>query len=352
METESTTITAPSTLLEELVERTQLSPLQLTVVVELVLITFLVGTAYLDGVLAHPFNADFWRAGLIWPAIIAYALLTLPLSRRSRDGAIKAFRPLVPLDDDDFHLLLTEASMFNRRREWLALGIGVGSTLLLSRPILGWASMGRSGWLLALYGLPAAGLMCGLIGLSIYSSIAGTKLFTELSRYPLNVSVYDLASLEPIARWSLGNALAYISGVTLSLLLLPRQAFLEIEVIITIYTPLTLTAVVTFFLNMSSVHGDMVESKMRELEMVRGNLMRLSQALKERTAQGEIEDTRDLLDSIKAWTAHEEWVRKLPEWPYTGAIKRNLALSLFLPVVVGIIREALSGFLRRLWPLP
>jgi hypothetical protein len=52
-------------------------------------------------------------------------------------------------------------------------------------------------------------------------------------------------------------------------------------------------------------------SKMRELEMVRGNLMRLSQALKERTAQGEIEDTRELLDSINAWTAHEEWVRKL-----------------------------------------
>ena len=56
METESTAITAPSTLLEELVERTRLSPLQLTVVVELVLITILVGTAYLDGVLAHPFD--------------------------------------------------------------------------------------------------------------------------------------------------------------------------------------------------------------------------------------------------------------------------------------------------------
>lgn len=50
---------------------------------------------------------------------------------------------------------------------------------------------------------------------------------------------------------------------------------------------------------------------MRELEMVRGNLMRLSQALKEQTAQGEIEDTRELLDPINAWTAHEEWVRKL-----------------------------------------
>jgi len=194
--------------------------------------------------------------------------------------------------------------------------------------------------------------MCGLIGLSIYSSMAGTKLFTELSRYPLNVSVYDLASLEPIARWSLGETLAYIIGITLSLLFLPREAFLEIEVIITIYTPLTLTAVVAFFLNMRSVHGDMVESKMRELTVVRGNLMALSQTLKERTAQGQIEDTQELLSCIKAWTAHEKWVRELPEWPYTAAIKRNLVLSLLLPGAVGIIREAFSGLLRRLLPLP
>ena len=104
MTAESTTLTTPSTLLEELVERSRLSWLQVTIVVELILITLLVGAAYLDGVLTGPFDADFWRISLIGPVVIAYALLTGPLSRRLRDGAIKAFRPLVPLDDDDFHI--------------------------------------------------------------------------------------------------------------------------------------------------------------------------------------------------------------------------------------------------------
>lgn len=352
MTTESTPMAAPSTLLERLVEQSRLSPLQLTMAVELVLVSFLVGTANLAGVMKGPFNSNFWRGSLVWPAVIAYAVLTTPISRWLRNGAIEAFRPLVPLDDDEFQRMLAKASIFRRRREWLAASIGAGSILVLGVVTTDWASMEPSMWPLTVYGLLAGGVTCGLIGLAIYSSMAGTQFFTELSRYPLNVSVFDLASLEPIARWSLGTTLTYIGGITLSLLFLPREAFQAIGLMVIIYLPLTLTAVAVFFLNISTVHGDMVEAKKRELKMVRDNLMALSQALKGRTAKGEIENPQDLLDAIKAWTAHEEWIRGLPEWPYTTAIKRNLVLSLLLPGVVGIVREALSGFLRTLLPLP
>jgi hypothetical protein len=349
--TEPTALITPSTLLEELVERSQLSWVQVTVVVELVLMLFLVGAAYLSGILTGPLDAGFWRIGLIGPAVIAYALLTGPLSRRLRDGAIAAFRPLVPLDEVEFRRMLTEASLFNRRREWVAAGVGAGGMLLVSSVTWLRASVEGVGWLVTLYELFAMGLMCGIVGLAIYSSLAGTRLLTELSRYPLNVSVYNLGSLEPIARWSLGSTLSYIGGITLSLLFIPRAALLRVEVI-SIYIPLTLTAVLSFFLNLRSVHGDMVEAKQRELTLVRKNLLALSETLQERTAQGQIEDTPALLGAIKAWTAHEEWVRRLPEWPYTTAIKRNLVLSLLMPVVVGFVRETLASLLRGSLPWP
>jgi hypothetical protein len=194
--------------------------------------------------------------------------------------------------------------------------------------------------------------MCGVIGLAIYTSISGTKLLTELSRCSLNVSIFDLASLEPIARWSLGGTLSSIGGITLSLLLVPRFSLQRIDIVITIYIPIIVTSVLAFFLNMRSIHGNMVEAKRRELMMVRGNLMSLSQMLKERTAEGQIGDTQALLGAIKAWTAHEKWVRELPEWPYNAAIKRNLVLSLLLPGVVGIIREAVAALLKRVLPVP
>jgi hypothetical protein len=266
-----------------------------------------------------------------------------------RVGAIRAFRPLVPLDDDSFHRLVAEASLFNRRREWTALSIGAGAMLLIIGVSLGQEPMEGFAWVLALSALPAPILAGGLLGLVINASISDSKLFTELSRHPLNVSVFDLGSLEPIARWSLGTTLIFIGGITLANLFLPRAAFLDTRALtfnLIINIPIALAAVVMFFHNMRTVHGDMVEAKQRELKMVRDNLLALSQALRERTAKGQIEDTQTLLSSIKTWTAHEEWVRGLPEWPYTTAIKRNLVLSLFLPGVVGILREALFGTLR------
>ncbi len=349
MATESTSITHASTLLEELTARTRLSWLQVAIAVELVLILLLVAAAYLNGILGRPFDISFWQARLLWPAEVAYILSASPLASGLRAGAIRAFRPLVPLDDDGFRRLVAGASLLNRRREWMALGIGAGSMLLITGVSLGEESLEGFAWLLALSELLAPVLAGGLLGLVINSSVSDSKLFTELSRHPLNVSVFDLGSLEPIARWSLGTTLIFIGGITLANLFLPRAAFLDARALtfnLIINIPIALVAVVVFFLNMRTVHGDMVEAKQRELKMVRENLLALSQALQERTAKGQIEDTRPLLDSIKAWTAHEAWVGGLPEWPYTTAIKRNLVLSLFLPGVVGILREALFGTLR------
>jgi MFS family permease len=111
----------PSTLLEELVERTRLSWLQVSMAVGLGFVLFLVGAAFLAGLLTAPFNADFWRAGLLYPAIVVYILLTLPVLKRLQESAIKDFRPLAWMDDDDFERLLAEAPMFNRRLEWWIL---------------------------------------------------------------------------------------------------------------------------------------------------------------------------------------------------------------------------------------
>ncbi|UCC65119.1 MAG: hypothetical protein JSV36_08845, partial [Anaerolineae bacterium] len=82
MTAKSTTVNTPSTLLEAFVEQSRLSWRQVAAAVGLVLILFLVGMAYLAGVLADPFDADFWRAGLLSPAIAVYILWILPISKR------------------------------------------------------------------------------------------------------------------------------------------------------------------------------------------------------------------------------------------------------------------------------
>jgi len=226
-----TNIITPSTLVEELVERSRLSWLQVAIVVGLVCILLAVGAAYLDGVLTDPSNilqasqrvlgwnatgAELWRYMMLYPAISVYLLLIQPILKRLRDGAIKSFRPLVRMDDDGCYRLLAKASLFNRRREWLALGIGAVGGVALGRP---WEYLSSG---LTLYAILSGALGLGLTGWFIYSSLSGTRLFTELQCQPLDINIFDLKPVEPIGRWSLGIALAFIAGATLSLLFVPQ----------------------------------------------------------------------------------------------------------------------------------
>jgi hypothetical protein len=268
-----------------------------------------------------------------------------PVLKRLRDRAIAAFRPLVPLDDGDFQRLLAEAPLFNRRREWLAVAIGVVGGLLLMRP---WGGVFPSFWL-KLYGVLLVGLLYGVSGWFIYVSLAGTRLFDKLRDHASNVNAFELKSLEPIAHWSLGIALAYVGSMTFSLLLTFPYLTLSAEPIIG-YGTSVLVTVAVFFLNMMSTHRIMVEAKDRELKLVRDNLVAASEALQQRTAQGGAEDLGPLADFVDTWLVYEKRVEAVPEWPYTTAIIRNLVLSLLLPGVVGFAQGALSQVFEGFMP--
>lgn len=339
--TESTTVPTPSTMLEAWVARTRQSWPRIAVAVSLALILLSVGAAYLDGVLIGPIDTGYWRYLLMAPAIVAYVLLTQPELKRLRESAIKAFRPLVPLDDEHFHRTLGRAPMFNRRREGMALGIGAVAGVLLTR-----AAWAHFPFWTTLYVILAGATEFGLLGWFIYSSLSGTRLFREALARPLDVSVFEMALLEPIGHWSLGIALSYVGGNTLSLIFLPRPALIVETAII--YGVLSLTPVLVFFLNMVSARRIVVRAKRQELKMVRASLVAASRALKEKAAQGDPEDMSALLDRFTAWVAVEKRVREVPEWPYTSGIRRSLALSLFLPIAVGVSQALLTDVVLRL----
>jgi hypothetical protein len=211
--------------------------------------------------------------------------------------------------------------------------------LLLSRH---WE--GLSLWL-TLYGLLGGTLLYGILGFFIYSSLSGTRLFAKLHRHAVDINVFDLGRLEPIGCWSLGIALAYIGGNTLSLLFLTRAA-LRIEMVI-FYIPLILAPILVFFLNMMSTHRVIAEAKGRELKTVRNSLAAASQRLREQAAKGRAEDMEAQLESITAWVTYEKRVREVPEWPYSESMMRNLAASILLPIMVLVVQGVLFELLLR-----
>jgi hypothetical protein len=337
MTTDSTTITTPPTLVEDWIERTGLSWAQAAALVALALVAFLVGAAYLDGMLAELLDSETWRYAWIYPAIIAYTLLVQPALRRLLDGALQAFRPLVLTDDQNFERLVAGSPLFDRRNQWLAFGVGAAFILI-------WRPLEPFPFWPTVYNLLGGALMWGLLGWFIYVTATASMIGVgwEVS---VDVNVFELKALEPVARWGLGIAMSYVGGITLSLLLVP-QVTLSIQNIAT-YGILTAAPVLVFFASMWSSHRVMAEAKKRELKVVRHSLAAASQALKRCAAQGRTEEMQVLFDLIAGWGAYEKQVEAVPEWPYTAQIRRNLLVSLLLPLATSIIPALLVEAAKR-----
>ncbi len=339
MTRETTSSITPPTLVEACVQRAGLSWAQAAGVAAVALTVFFAAAAYLDGLLAGPFDADLWRNAMLYPAITAYTLLMQPWLKRLFDLALEAFRPFVPVDDDDFRRLLARAPVFDRRNQGLAFALGA-SVVLLFRP---WSYYPF--WL-TLYSLLGA-LMYGLLGWFIYVTASASMIGADWD-FSMDVNVFELKLLEPVARWGLGVALSYVGGITLSLLFLPRLTLL-VETLI-LYGLLTATPVLVFFASMLSTHRLMAEAKRRELDTVRNSLAAASRALKQRSAEGRTDEMQELFELIAGWAAYEKQIEALPEWPYTADIRRSLLVSSLLPAVAWLARSVLLEALLRMLP--
>jgi hypothetical protein len=194
-----------------------------------------------------------------------------------------------------------------------------------------------------LWQLLAGGLMFGLLGWLVYTSLVSNRLGSHW-QVSEGINVFELQRLQPIARWSLGSALAYIGGITLSLLFTGRFT-LDLGHAL-IYGVLTLAALVVFFSNMQNTHRMMVEAKDRELERVSRRLAALSQALRQEAGQGSTEQTLMLIN-LSLWRAYEKQVGELPDWPYTDEIRRNLLASMLLPLAAYILPALLLQALQQ-----
>jgi hypothetical protein len=343
-------------LLEQLVGRTRLSWFQLSAAVGGVLLALLGGAAYLNGVLvsaatgndalSHLYDSAFWNMvwNTVWqetdkPILTVYILSLLPTLRRVHNSAIESLRSVVVMDDDAFDRTVAEVSIHGLCREWVAAGVGAAAGLLLLSP---WSGPDFHFWPIKLYLLLSTTLLHGLVGWFIYVSLSDSRLFTKLLSHSLDIDVFDLTPLQPIARWSLGISLSIIGGVTLATGLNPSvEEFLSVHTLIS-NSAMILVAIVVFFLGMMSTHRVIVAAKEQKLGLVRHTLSAMFQELQEQGTAGQ----------VQTWLAYEKRIQDAPEWPFTAAIIRNLLISTLLPGAAFICRMLLLEAASRMLFLP
>jgi hypothetical protein len=322
-------------LIEALIKRSRLPWYWATAVVAAVLLLFLILATFLDGIIDDLATWRFWQNHLEELVVISYILVVHVFMWRLRERTIQTFRPLLPLDEDDFNRLAVEVATPKRRWEWTSVGIGVGLAVGLGQPWnLPWGP-GELWW--SVYLVITGTLYNGLLAWLIYDTLAGAVRVNRLSRRDLKLDIFDTELMIPIARWSLGISLAFVGGISLSLVFGTREQLLRWQSI-TMYVILICVTVLIFFISMWSAHNAMAGAKKRELDLAREHLAAASRELKNQTVRGQVGGMERLSSTITSWATYQRLVKEAPAWPFNAGIMRRLLASIIVPAVVYLIK--------------
>ncbi len=322
-------------LLQMVMKKTRLPWRWATAVAGAVLFLLLVLAVLLDGKSPNLSNWGFWQNSLSGLLLIIYILIIPVFMWRLRERAIQAFRPLLPLDEDDFNRLAAEVARPKRRWEWTSVLLGVGFAVVLGQPwVLPWGPGDLWG---SVYLVIAALLMNGLLAWLIYDTLTGAVRINRLSRREMKLDIFNTEVLTPVALWSLGISLGFVGGISLSLVFQTQESLLRWQNIIT-YVILVGVTLLMFFLSMWSAHSVMAEAKNRKLAMARKHLAATSSELEDLAVEGQHSETQGLAATINSWAAYYRLIQEAPTWPFNADIVRRLFASATVPVIVYLVK--------------
>jgi hypothetical protein len=274
------------------------------------------------------------RGLLIAPAVIAYIFFVSPLLTRIADEVFVGLRPLLDVDKAGTRDLLNPAAAVRPARERQVI---IGGALLGMLQVL--ASNGGlpDSWQEAYWLLTTAGLYA-LLGLVTLGSFAETRRIAALHRQIRRVDPLDPHPFDAVGRQGLVSALAFIGGISVSLLLM-SEAIRRPEFWV-VYVPLVTVPVAIFFLNMRPTHALLSRCKRQELRHVAQQVNAGSRRLNDRLAKGQ--PTGSLAADIGALMAFERRLESARTWPDDTAMLRTLGLSVLVPLATVVIRSAID----------
>ena len=300
----------------------------ITAIVAILLLALLILVAYLDGNFTDGVDWSFWRLGL-QPAIIVYIFILIPFIQRLWNRALQSLQLL--LAQPERLEIMKKVARYNRRWEWVSLFLGVIFFIVLGQP---WSW--DMHWI-DIYVLVTSIIMFGLLGLLVYSGLSSTLRLAQLNRQHLKIDIFDTGLLVPVAHWGLSVSLAFVGGISLSVVFQPLENLREIQSIL-IYSILICVTILLFFTSMWSTHNAMASAKKGELTLARENLGDARQKLRQQAKDNITSDRDKLYSAIAAWGVYERQVRETPTWPFNAGILGRLIASALAPAIIYIIK--------------
>jgi len=324
----------PYSLFDRVISRQR--PAWVKIIVSLLLLLLPFITAYLSNVPSEMYTNGNWRYLLLTPTIIIYIWLISPLVDRQSKEVVRSLQALSTLDEESFSALSKNAQRSNPLNEWIAIGVGIALGLVINSG----NDFSGIGMLFQVYFMVSLATMYGLLAWVIYGSVVSSRTVNALFRQPLRVNIFNPAPFEAVGRMSLILAMAFVGGITLSLILSFRVTSLTEPLFWLIYLALVLTTLLIFFSSMQPAHRVLIKNRDYELSGVQRHIERLGQELLLRIdQQGE---TSTIASEISALAIYEQRLQGAHTWPYNTGTLRTLFFSVLMPLGSVVVKMVMD----------
>ena len=321
----------------ELLERAHLTNPWVAMILGPTMLGLQVLAVYLDGFGSVIGTLEFWQRNIEVPLLTTYMLIVYRFLDERGRRAVMSTRQIAAVDDETFNSLAGRLWARINRYQLLVMALSLVISAVLQEMWI-WASPWLWNWLDGRINVLFEHMLLGSL---IYLAIARNRLFARLYRFPIQIDLFDLGPVRPIAQWGLGIAAAVAGGVTVSVVLVSDPALLLDSTHLPLYTLALASAVILFFGSMSSAHRVLVQAKARELQIVHEGLAAAYKTFRESQSLAPAGVSGLEPESVQAWLAYERRIMDVPEWPYTANTLRGLYASVLLPILLTILQQLL-----------
>jgi hypothetical protein len=276
---------------------------------------------------------------------ITYYLALMHYLDGTAGRALRRFRPLLQVNDEEFARLHYELTTLPARPTLVAGGVGVLVTLA-SMPFVPDDAIMGMGRLISRPSLQL-GFIAGnaVIFTFFYHTIHQLRV---VSRIHATVTRVNLFRREPAYAFSQLTARTGLGWIlALSIGLMPRIGpLLTNQGHIWLWAPLLPLAVLLFVLPLASMHGLLVREKRHLQEEVEQRIEVALQKLHAQMDAGElatIGGVKTLMDSL---TVERDLLAKIPTWPWKAGTLTGFISALLLPVSIWFFQQLLMDLIK------
>jgi hypothetical protein len=301
-------------------------------------------------------SIDIWAHG-----ILAYLLFFMHYLDKLAASALKVFRPLIISEGEDndsgqdtYTLLLYRLTTLPAVPAGIATAVG-GLAAVLTYVYASMAGF-TPNFLAETAGTPVSDLAFmtsftlsnAVAGLILYHTVHQLIIISQIYTRHARINLYQLRPLYALSRPGAITAvglgvLLYIFFLTTPESVAPMEGTRPIE--IALGSMFAIIAGLTFVLPLYGAHQRISKEKERRLEEAASRFEATTVQLHSELDRGELDNMGNLNRALASLESEQEFLRKIPTWPWEPGVARSLAFALLIPLITYLMQRILGQVL-------